>query len=580
MPPKLRPYQGKLKADTYAEWDAGAVNVMAQAATGAGKTVGISALMNEEPGASIACAHRQELVSQISIALARNGVRHRIVGAKKGSPLTRIISVLQVAELGYSFLDPTARAGVGGIDTIIRMKNEPWFDQVRLQVHDEGHHVLAANKWGIGVGMFRNARGYFPTATPKRADGKGLGRHHDGLMDALVQAPSMREIINMGYLTDYKVLCPPSNLDISDVHVTASGEFSEKEAARAIRRSTVTGDIVMHYKRHTMGKLGVTFTQSIEEATRQAQNFRDAGVRAEVVTGQTPIDVRNSIIRRFANREILQLVNVDLFGEGFDLPAIEVVSMGRLTDSFAVYSQEWGRALRLMLPRLYQAPGLWDSFTDAERRDIIKASDKPVAWIFDHVGNFARHGGPPDKPMAWSLDRRDKRASKKSDAIPIKTCVQCLSPFEAFHKRCPYCEHYMPPANRSAPEYVEGDLTELDPNALALLRGEIERIDGDPVVPWGAEMPIQLAARKNHILRQEAQGTLRNAIAWWAGVESGMGHSESESYRRFFFRFGTDVANAQILGAREALELAGKINLELGKLGIDGTVNAMRYFTT
>jgi superfamily II DNA or RNA helicase len=100
MPPVLRPFQQKLEGDCYAAWNAGAVNIMPVAATGSGKTVLLSKLLQDEPAASVAIAHRQELVSQISVALARNGVRHRVVGAKKGSPLIRIITALQVAELG------------------------------------------------------------------------------------------------------------------------------------------------------------------------------------------------------------------------------------------------------------------------------------------------------------------------------------------------------------------------------------------------------------------------------------------------------------------------------------------------
>ena len=109
MPPVLRPFQNDLERDCYAAWGAGAVNIMPVSATGSGKTVLLSKMLYDEPGASIAIAHRQELVSQISIALARNGVRHRVVGAKKGSNLVRIITMLQVAELGYSFIDPTAK---------------------------------------------------------------------------------------------------------------------------------------------------------------------------------------------------------------------------------------------------------------------------------------------------------------------------------------------------------------------------------------------------------------------------------------------------------------------------------------
>jgi superfamily II DNA or RNA helicase len=548
---------------------------MPVAATGSGKTVLLSKILYDEQGASIAIAHRQELVSQIAVALARNGVRHRVVGAKKGSALTRVITALQVAELGYSFIDATAKTGVGGVDTIIRMTNEPWFAQVRKQVQDEGHHVLRDNKWGKVAAMFPNALGLFPTATPQRADGKGLGRHADGITDTLVLAPSMRDIINMGYLTDYRIFAPPSDLNLSDVDISAAtGDFNQDQVRKAVRKSTITGDIVKHYLKIAPGKLGVTFAVDVEEAGKIAGAFKAAGVPAEVVSAKTPDALRAAILRRFKRREILQLVNVDLFGEGFDLPAIEVVSFGRPTDSFALYSQQFGRTLRLMIEEILS--GRWGTFTDEERKAYIQASRKPVGIIIDHVGNVVRHG-LPDRAREWSLDRRERRTKKKDDAIPLRVCVNCLQPYEAVSKKCPYCDFYMAPASRGGPEFVDGDLTELDAATLAALRGDIARIDGDFYAPQGLDQYAAMGARKRHMERQQGQASLRNAVAWWAGAEAASGSSESESYRRFYFRFGIDVANAQLLGAREAEELAEKVKIELGKYAtrgfqIDGTV--------
>lgn len=573
MPPVLRPFQRQLEADVYAAWQAGAVNVMPVSATGSGKTVLLSKLAYDEPGASIAIAHRQELVSQISIALARNGVRHRVVGAKKGSALVRVITALQVAELGYSFLDPTAKTGVGGVDTVIRMPSEPWFQQVRLQIQDEGHHVLTDNKWGRAAKMFPNARGLFPTATPRRADGKGLGRHADGLTDALVLAPSMRDIINMGYLTDYRIFAPPSDLNLSNVDISAAtGDFNQDQVRKAVHASTITGDVVKHYLKIAPGKLGVTFAVDVEEAGKTAAAFRAQGVPAEVVSAKTPDDLRARILRRFKNREILELVNVDLFGEGFDLPAIEVVSFARPTESFSLYSQQFGRTLRLMIDAALVSR--WGEYSDEERKAQIRASEKPVGIIIDHVGNVVRHG-LPDAPQDWSLDRRERRSAKKSDAIPLRVCVACLQPYESVYKRCPYCDHYEPPASRGGPEFVDGDLTELDPETLRALRGDIARIDGDFYAPQGLDHYAVMGARKRHSERQESQRALRNSIAWWAGLEAARGNEESASYRRFYFKFGTDVASAQTLGEREAEELRTKINIELAKYGIDGTVTSV-----
>lgn len=587
MPVALRPFQTQLEHDIYQAWNAGAVNVMPVAATGSGKTVLLAKCLYDEPGGSVAIAHRQELVTQIATALARNGVRHRLVGAKKGSPLIRVISALQIAELGYSFYDANAKTGVGGVDTVIRMDaSDPWFKQVRLMVQDEAHHVLKGNKWGKAAEMFPHARGLLPTATPLRADGRGLGRHADGLVDAMVLAPSMRDIINMGYLTDYRIFAPPSDLDLSGVATSAAtGDFNADQLRKAVHSSHITGDVVAHYLKLAPGKLGVTFAVDVEAAGQIAAAFRAAGVPAEVVSAKTPDAIRAQIIRRFRNREILQLVNVDLFGEGFDLPALEVVSFARPTESFALFSQQFGRVLRLMLtPELL---AVWDSLGNEGRRASIAASSKPYGIIIDHVNNVMRHG-LPDAKRDWSLDARERKGGSKSDAIPMRVCVNknvhgtglvCAEWYERFLKKCPHCGHYPEPPARNAPEFVDGDLTELDAETLAVMRGEIERVKGEVVIPYGASPEVVGAVRKRHWERQQAQEALRNVIAWWAGLENAQGRGESESYRRFYHYFGTDVASCQTLGAREATELAERVKAVLANNGIDGTVNAAAYFS-
>lgn len=176
--PELRPFQQRLVGDIENEWARGATNVMPVAATGSGKTVVLSHLIAEETGRTVAIAHRQELVSQISMALARNGVQHSLMSTAKGSasPLLRMITALHTFEFGRPYLSQNARAAVVGVDTLVRHKGDPSFQHVKLVVQDEAHHVLKDNKWGMAAALFPNARGLYPTATPLRADGKGLGR--------------------------------------------------------------------------------------------------------------------------------------------------------------------------------------------------------------------------------------------------------------------------------------------------------------------------------------------------------------------------------------------------------------------
>jgi superfamily II DNA or RNA helicase len=578
MPATLRPYQRQLKHDVYAEWNAGRQNVMAVSATGSGKTVFFSDIINDESGGSVAIAHRQELVSQISLALARNGIRHRVIGS---DTLRRACSRIHVEDeqCGYDYVDQRARVAAAGVDTLVRLEpTDPVFVNARLWVGDEGHHFLAANKWGKAVALMNPiARGLLVTATPIRADGKGLGRHVDGLADSMVQAPSMRDLINMGYLTDYRIFAPPSALQFTDEDISAStGDFNQDTLRKKTKAAHITGDIVGHYLRWAPGKLGVTFAVDVEAATEIAQAFKAAGVPAEVVSAKTPDALRANILRRFKRREILQLVNVDLFGEGFDLPAIEVVSMARATASFSLFAQQFGRALRLMI-----APDLgrqWDGFTDDQRRAHIASSGKPRAIIIDHVSNVVRHGGPPDKRITWSLDRREKRSgSNVSDAIPMRNCLnpECVNPYKRIYPCCPYCGTYPEPAARSAPEFVDGDLIELDDVTLARMRGEIARVDAAPVIPYGMTDPAAIGGvKKNHWLRQQAQVELRKSLAWWSGLENAKGRTDiQEQYRRFYFMFGVDVATAQTLRTKDAEELRQRIVAQTARDGIDATLN-------
>jgi superfamily II DNA or RNA helicase len=340
----LRDYQLDGKTRVYAAWHAGRRVVMLVLPTGAGKTVVFANILGEFQGAACAVAHRAELVTQMSVALARENVRHRVIGP---ATLQRACSSAHLDRLKRDYVDPNGRVAVASVDTLIGMDPAtPWLHQVGLWIQDEAHHVLAENKWGKACALFPNAYGLGVTATPTRADGKGLGAHAEGLMQELIVGPTMRELINRGYLTEYRVFAPPSDIDLSAVPVTDSGDYSPVKLRGARRRSHITGDVVQHYLRIAPGKLGVTFDTDIESATETAQAYRDAGVPAEVVTSKTPDHVRSSILRRFERREILELVNVDLFGEGFDLPAIEVVSMARPTQSYSLYCQQFGRALR------------------------------------------------------------------------------------------------------------------------------------------------------------------------------------------------------------------------------------------
>lgn len=539
-----RDYQSALVAGIKDAWTRGDKNPLAVLPTGGGKTVVFSGLLSEEPGASCAIAHRQELVGQMSLALARCQVVHRIIAP--ASVIRRIVQA-HVIELGRTYYSPGAKCAVAGVDTLLNKTDElaAWLPTVKLWVVDEGHHVVRDNKWGKAVAMFPHARGLGVTATPVRASGEGLGRHADGVFDCLVEGPGMRELIRTGWLTDYRIFAPPSDLRLDDVPVsTTTGDYNPVKLRAAVHKSHIVGDVVAHYLRIAPGKLGVCFASDVETATDIARQFVTAGVSAEMVSAKTPDVDRANIMRRYRARQIMMLVNVDLFGEGFDLPAIEVISMARPTQSYGLYCQQFGRALRPM-------------------------DGKDRAIIIDHVGNTLRHG-LPDMPRAWSLNRRERRSRGQADDVPaIRAClnVECMQIYERVLVVCPFCGAKPEPASRSAPEFVDGDLTELDPAVLRRMRAEVARVDM-PADQYRAELGAKHCPRvaiaphvRRHVQRQDAQRQLRDAMALWAGVGRARGLGDAEMYRRFYRDFGVDALTAQALDSKDALTLLDRITL-------------------
>ena len=348
---QLRPYQSSLVTGINNYWSTHPRGkVLAVLATGGGKTVIFSSIIAAEQGATCAIAHRQELVSQMSLTLAKNGIYHRIVGSNK---TVKNCVKIHMDELGKTFYDAGSKHAVASVDTIIRRGEQlaNWLPSVRLWVIDEAHHVLKDNKWGKAVQMFPNARGLGVTATPCRADGNGLGSHADGVFDTMFEGVAMGELIRDGYLTDYKIFAPPSSFSREQIKVSDStGDFNLNQMREVVNGSslvahdekTITGDVVAQYLKIARGKSGVTFTVDVASAEEIAEQYNKAGVPAAAISCNTPDLERFAAVRKFKNKEILQLVNSEILTEGFDCPGIEVVSFGRPTESYSMYSQMFG----------------------------------------------------------------------------------------------------------------------------------------------------------------------------------------------------------------------------------------------
>mgnify|MGYP003574910756 FL=1 len=521
----LRPDQFALKVGTYASWERGNRNVLLVSPTGGGKSIVVSDIVLDKDrlGAKqCVIAHRKELVGQLSMHVARRGVKHRIIGPK--NVISEIVAEHRREFNGYSFVNPEANCSVAGVDTLVaREENlKKWAEQQDYWTIDEAHHVLRQNKWGKAVRMFPRAYGLGVTASPRRGDGMGLGAHHDGVFHDMIIGLDQRTLINMGNLSDYEIVIPLSDFHVNDEDFNKEGELSFTKGREASKRSHIVGDVVKEYIKYAYGKRGICFATDVETAGEIATSFNLAGIPAASVSSETPSDVRAEYIRRFRDGRLWMLVNVDLFGEGFDVPAVEVVIMARPTASLAVYLQQFGRALRTIEGKVY---GL----------------------IIDHVSNYKRHG-LPDKNHNWTLDRVDKREKREKDPedIELVRCMECTKPYSRLFTCCPHCGHepIIEPLSRSQPEKIDGDLILLDRTKLEELRKATELESPASLALRVAQAAGANAAKAKvdqQIHKHQMQQRLRDAINQWAGIQRHKGRTDQESFRRFFIATGMDV---------------------------------------
>lgn len=563
--PVLRRYQQELKDavnDAWALWGPQSA-VLAVLPTGGGKTKTFASIISDHTGASCTIAHRSELIEQISESLAEVGVRHRIIGPDK---LVRAICKQHLDRFGVCFYDPTARAAVASVQSLTpsRVKAESrWIAQCTLWVQDEAHHVLRENQWGKAALLFPNAKGLGVTATPVRADGKGLGRHASGVFDTLVKGPTMRDLIASGYLTDYRVICSETHIDLAGVSVGADGDYvlDRGKGKAAVRKSSLVGDVVATYREYAIGRSAVVFCSDTDTSKDMAVKFREAGISAEHVDGETDPDERRRIMGRFRSKETHVLLNVGLVSEGFDVPGIEVVILASKTISFSKHAQQVGRALRLLILKSLMTQ--WDSLTVADRLSHIAASGKPKALIIDHVGSFLDGRlGFPDARNDWSLDDAEKKSSGPTDVMPNRACLNpvCLSPYPRCLPACPYCgEKPKPTPGLSGAAAVDGDMVELDPALIEQMRGAVAAVlmpnDVYRQQQHIRNLPAAWAGSnvKKHDAHRNALLQLQESMAWWAGEQRAHGRSDAEVYRRFYLMFGVDWLTCQAQD-RESME--------------------------
>ena len=395
-------------------------SVMGQAATGFGKTITgawIAQAVADRGNRVIFSVHRKNLIYQTERTFDSFGIEHSHIASGRQ----------------YSADAPVYVASIDSLRR--RLEHIPAPD---LLVIDEAH-MAAARTWVKVVSHYRDhgSKVLGLSATPRRLDGKPLS----WLFSSIVHGPSVRWLMDNGYLSDY-VAWAPSQPDLTGVH-TRVGDFKRDELEEATDRPKLTGDAAKHYKKHALNTRAIAYCVSIEHSKNVAAQFNAEGIPAAHIDGTTPEDERQSIIHAFADGACSVLCNVELITTGFDLSSqvgrevpVETIISLRPTQSLTLHLQMLGRGLR--------------------------AKDKP-AIILDHSGNILRHGLPDDE-IDWQLDRITKAPRNTDPVIAIRQCERCFFVYRPA-PQCPNCGFTYPIQSREI-QQVDGELEVVDVKAM------------------------------------------------------------------------------------------------------------------
>lgn len=329
----LYPYQQDVVDGALALWQQGKRRIAGVVATGGGKTHIFSEparLARNAGRPTLVIAHRKELLTQ-AIAKLTDANPNARIGLLQGTTKQYRAEIV-VASVQTASTDAT----------LVLLRSRQW----GLIIIDECHHAQAATYQKV----LRELGAFEPdgplvlgmTATLDRADGLALGDTFEAVIEPVV---GLRDLIERGFLVRPRgVRVRIAGLDTSKIRKVA-GDFKQGQLGAAMTASMAPQRIVDAWAEHAAGRPTVAFLPTVAVSLETAEAFRAAGFTAVHVDAKSSDEDREAALKLSAAGDMDVVCNVNLFGEGTDMPWLGCVIL-RMTSSGVVYTQQIGRGLR------------------------------------------------------------------------------------------------------------------------------------------------------------------------------------------------------------------------------------------
>jgi len=329
------PFQRQILERLQVERVKGYPNNLIAAATGTGKTI-MAAFDYRHLRAQLSrsrllfIAHRNEILEQSRSTfrhVLRNGSFGELwVGGTRPSQWEHVFASIQsITANDATALDATQ------------------FDVVII---DEFHHA-AASSYEALLNHIRPKHLLGLTATPERTDGLDILKWFGGKVSIELR---LWDALEQGLLSPFHYFGIHDATDLSTITWRRGTGYDIKELTNLYTgddlRAAKVMQVVIDKIGDPKGMRALGFCVSIRHAQFMASRFQRAGLAALAITSETSSTERQNALDKLREGKLNILFTVDLFNEGVDIPAVDVILMLRPTESATVFLQQLGRGLR------------------------------------------------------------------------------------------------------------------------------------------------------------------------------------------------------------------------------------------
>ncbi|MEF2820191.1 MAG: DEAD/DEAH box helicase family protein [Clostridium sp.] len=351
------------------------------AATGIGKTY-LSAFDSAKYNRILFVAHREEIIKQA--AQSFKNVRNSddigfFYGNQKDTKNSFIFALVQTL----------------GKDEYL---NEEYFskDYFDYIIVDEFHHAVSSNYKKI-IDYFTPKFLLGLTATPERLDSKDVFALCDYNM---VYEVRLKDAINKGWLVPFRYYgIYDETVNYEDIDYK-NGKYDDKQLEEALMLNKRGELILNHYLKYN-SKRAMGFCTSRHHAEYMAKVFNENNIpSAAVYSGEKGeySEERNIALSKLTSGELKVIFSVDMFNEGLDVPAIDMVMFLRPTQSPTIFLQQLGRGLR-------------------------KFKDKKYLNVLDFIGNYKKANLVPFLLSGKEYSASECKKNKQGDYEFPEECI-------------------------------------------------------------------------------------------------------------------------------------------------------------